>query len=306
MNPGPVRAAAERRPRRVTWLLAMSVAAGVAHLTHLALGSALAERAAWSGRAADPLYLPRPAVLRRLGLGHHEMLSDLVAARANVYFGGQLASPGDLGSLARALDTAIELDPRFHRLYLRAAAMLVYNGQNFSADALQAANRVLERGAREFPEDWELPFQLGFNLLFELPKLVGEDDARVLDWRQQGVDALRRAAGLDGAPPWLANLAARMLTRQGGEELAIRHLEQTFALTSNEETRQQIGRRLAELRGRHRALELEAAAAELRREQAERFPYAPEAFSIIAGARRFSRFDDPPQGASPSAPISKR
>jgi hypothetical protein len=296
----------------VPWLLAISAAAGVAFLTQRALGLALAERATWS-RGADPLYLPRPAALRLLGLGHHEMMSDLVAARANVYFGAQLASHGTQGSLARALDTAIALDPRFHRLYLRAAAMLVYTGQSFTVEALLAANRVLARGAREFPEDWELPFQLGFNLLFELPKLTGEDDARVPDWRQQGVDALRQAAGLDGAPPWLANLAARMLTRQGGEELAIRHLEQTFALTSNEETRQEIGRRLGELRGRHLAAELEADAAQLRREHAERFPYAPEAFAIIAGARRFSRFEDDP--ASPAslppfpaaeAPTSKR
>ena len=90
-------------------------------------------------------------------------------------------------------DTAVALDPRFHRLYLRGAAMLVYGGGTISVDSLLAANQLLQRGMREFPGDWELPFQRGFNLLFELPKLVGESDPRVPDWRQEGVEALRRA-----------------------------------------------------------------------------------------------------------------
>jgi len=250
-----------------------------------ALNGALALRAGWP-RDADTLLLPRPGVLRLLSLGHPEMASDLVAARANVYFGTQLATRGDQRRLAEALQTAVDLDPRFHRLYLRGAAMLVYNGQALSVEALTAANQLLARGERAFPDDWELPFQRGFNLLFELPKLTGEDDPRVPDWRQQGVDALRQAATLDGAPPWLANLAARLLTKEGGEELAIRNLEQTYAVTSNEETRAEIARKLSELRQRHAASELAQGAAALARAVAERYPYAPEAFSVIEGPRQ--------------------
>ena len=252
--------------------------------TARALDAALSLRAAWP-READSFLLPRAGVLRLLSLGHPEMASDLVAARANVYFGTQLALRGEQRRLAQALETAVDLDPRFHRLYLRGAAMLVYNGQAFSADALAQANHLLERGEREFPADWELPFQRGFNLLFELPKLTGEDDPRVPDWRQRGVDALRQAATLDGAPPWLANLAARMLTKEGGEELAIRNLEQTYAVTSNEETRAEIARRLSELRQRHAAAELAEGATALARDVAARYPYAPEAFSVVEGPR---------------------
>ena len=253
--------------------------------TGRALNAALALRAGWP-RDADTLLLPRPGVLRLLSLGHPEMASDLVAARANVYFGTQLATRGDQRRLAEALQTAVDLDPRFHRLYLRGAAMLVYNGQAFSVEALTAANQLLARGERAFPDDWELPFQRGFNLLFELPKLTGEDDPRVPDWRQQGGDALRQAATLDGAPPWLANLAARLLTKEGGEELAIRNLEQTYAVTSNEETRAEIARKLSELRQRHAASALAEGAAALARAVAERYPYAPEAFSVIEGPRQ--------------------
>jgi hypothetical protein len=271
-------------PRALTWAVAVTAAVLIVAGTVHALKAALALRAAWP-RDADTLLLPRPGVLRLLSFGHPEMASDLVAARANVYFGTQLATRGDQRRLAQALETAVDLDPRFHRLYLRGAAMLVYNGQAFTVDTLTEANHLLERGERAFPDDWELPFQRGFNLLFELPKLTGEDDPRVPDWRQRGVDALRQAATLDGAPPWLANLAARLLTKEGGEELAIRDLEQTYALTSNEETRAEIARKLSELRQRHAAAALAEDAAALARAVAERYPYAPEAFSIIEGPR---------------------
>jgi len=303
----PAPEAAAFTPRRLAlWVAALTAIAATALTTRLALREALAQQASWP-RDADRSYLPRSTVLRRLALGHHEMAADLVAARANVYFGSQIASRGEPRWLEQALDTAIELDPQFHRLYLRAATMLVYTGQPFTVPALLSANRFLERGGLAFPDDWELPFQRGFNLLFELPRLAGEDDPRVAEWRQRGVDALRQAARLDGAPPWLASLAARMLTRQGGEELAIHHLEETFAQTSNEETRVEIARRLGELRGHGRAAALQEFAAQLAREIDARFPYAPESFSIIVGPRQFSRGDDlhdpsrsPVPGAAPN------
>src|SRR5207247_6992164 len=125
---------------------------------------------------------------RVLSLGHPEMAADLIAARTNVYFGTQIASHGEHRLLGEALETAVELDPRFHRMYLQGAAMLVYTGKEFSVEALTRANALLERGERVFPGDWELPFQRGFNLLFELPKVAGEDEPRVPEWREQGVE----------------------------------------------------------------------------------------------------------------------
>jgi hypothetical protein len=270
----------------VRWVPLVLLGAGFAVIvltTRASLRTASALRATWP-READTQVLPSAAALRIASVGHHEMAADLLAARANVYFGTQIGSRGEQRWLADMLNRAADLDPHFHRIYLRGAAMLVYNGRAITVESLLAADRLLERGIREFPGDWELPFQRGFNLLFELPKLVGEDDPRVLDWRQRGVDALRDATLLDGSPPWLANLAARMLTAQGGEELAIRHLERTFEVTSNPETRAEITRKLAALRGRRRADELRAGAAALE-QVARHYPYAPEAFSLLLGPR---------------------
>lgn len=278
------------RPKPIAVAAASVVILIVFSVTRQGLRSALALRATWP-REVDTLYLPPASVLAAASLGHREMAADLVAARANVYFGSQVASRGEHRWLARYLETAADLDPHFHRLYQRGAAMLVYTGRDFTVEALLAAIHLLERGRHAFPDDWELPFQLGFNLLFELPRLVGEDDPRVADWRQQGVEALRQATLLDGVPPWLPNLAARMLTKQGSQELAVRHLEQIFASTNNAETRAEILHKLRDLRGRQLALELTEGAAALEKLVAERYPYAPEAFSLLLGPRIGSGID---------------
>ena len=253
-------------------------------VTRFTLMHALSLRAAWPTEA-DTLSLPTASALRAASLGHTELAADLVAARTNVYFGAQLAARGEHRWLDRYLNTALDLDPAFHGLYRRGATMLVYTGKEFSVDALLAADRLLARGVRAFPSDWEIWFQMGFNLLFELPPLAGEDDPRVPEWRQRGVEALRQATLLDGVPPWLPNLAAQMLTRQGGDALALRHLEQTYAVTNDPAAREQITRKLKTLRGSALADQLAREADELHHLIEERYPYAPESFSLIAGPR---------------------
>src|SRR4051812_18399622 len=108
-------------------LVVLAVAGGFAAVvggTAHALSRALALRSSWPPEL-DTLAIPRSGLLRVLSLGHPEMASDLIAARANVYYGSQVQARGEPRMLAAALETAIELDPRFHRLYVRGAAMLV-------------------------------------------------------------------------------------------------------------------------------------------------------------------------------------
>jgi len=278
--------AAPGRPRAHPLAAALTVVVVLLLLaaTRATLMATLARRAAWPAED-DTLALPTSTAVRIASLGHTELAADLIAARTNVYFGAQIAGRGDHRWLERYLNTALDLDPQFHGLYRRGATMLVYTGKEFSVDALLAADRILARGVRAFPSDWEIWFQQGFNLLFELPPLAGEDDPRVPGWRQRGVEALRQATLLDGVPPWLPNLAAQMLTKQGGDALALRHLEQSYAVTSDPATREQIRHKLEALKGTALAAELAREAADLRRLVDERYPYAPEAYSLIAGPR---------------------
>jgi hypothetical protein len=242
-------------------------------------------RASWPAEA-DLMYLPPSSTLRWLALGHTELAADLVAARANVYYGTQLMSKQPRNLLDRYVNTAIDLDPRFQRLYASGAAMILYYGGTITADTVLKANAVLERGIKVFPTDWTLYFQLGFNKFFELANAAGADDPRVPAWRQEGVEALRQASLFDGVPYWLPGLAARLLTKQGAEELAVRQLEQAYAVTSNEQTREEIRLKLQRLKNQHLLREMEEGRRQFEALIREGYPYAEESFGVLMGPRQ--------------------
>jgi hypothetical protein len=252
--------------------------------TGVSLQHLTALRAGWPPEA-DTFYMPSANTLRVASLGHSELAADVIASRAYVYFGTQIALKGQHRWTARYVNTALDLDPHYHRLYLSGPAMLIYNGRVISIDGLLEANKILERGMKIYPLDWELMFQLGFNLMFELPGQTGEDDPRVPGWRDRGIELLRQTALFEGVPSWLPNLVARMLSRRGRDELAIRHLEQAYAVAS-EEGRREIRGKLAHLRALNRAQQLEEERKRFEQLLQNGYPYAPEAFSVIAGPRR--------------------
>jgi hypothetical protein len=257
---------------------------GLGTLTFLCLAHTTRLRDTWPPEA-DTFYLPPSSALRVASLRHNELLADLIHARANVYFGTQLHARVPTKWLVQYLDAAMNLDPKFQRLYLAGAAMLIYNGQRITPDMVLAAIHVLERGRKAFPFEWEFPFQIGFNLLFELPQDAGEDDPRVPGWRQQGVEMLRQSALYEGIPYFVPNLVARMLTKSGADDLAIRHLEQAYAVATNPEARTQIRNKLFGLRGKQFSEQLEENLRVYRSMIEERFPDAPEAFSLVVGPR---------------------
>jgi hypothetical protein len=269
----------------------LAVLAGLGVLAVIAaFGLARAERlrADWPPEA-DTFYLPPSSALRVVSLRHTELLADLLHARANVYFGTQLHARLPTKWLAKYLHTAIDMDPNFQRLYLAGAAMLVYNGQRITPDMVLAANGVLERGRKAFPFEGEFPFQIGFNFLFELPQDAGEDDPRVPGWRQRGVELLRQAALFENVPYFLPNLVARMLTKSGADDLAIRHLEQAYAVATNPEARRQIKGKLAALRGQQMSEQLEGRLRAFEELVGDRLPGSPEAFALVVGPRLTAR-----------------
>lgn len=263
---------------------AMLVMLACLFIAHLGLGRANRLRATWPPEA-DTFYLPPSSSLKVASLGHSELAADLIHARANVYFGTQMHARVPTKWLASYLHVAIDLDPKFQRLYLAGAAMLIYNGQRITPEMVLPAIDVLERGHKAFPFEWEYPFQIGFNYLFELPQDAGEDDPRVPGWRQKGVDSLRQAALYEGVPYYIPNLVARMLTKQGADDLAVRHLEQAYAVATNPDARTQIRNKLIALHAQRASSQLEEGLQAYRRLIDERFPYAPEAFSVITGPR---------------------
>jgi hypothetical protein len=247
-----------------------------------------AARATWPAEV-DMLYLPSPVALRLASMGHHEMVADLLAARTNIYFGDQISLKGEQRWLSWYVNSILDLDPYFEPLYLRGAVMLVYSTRDMSINNLLDANKILERGIVIFPTSWELYFQLGFHLAYEMPPLVAANDPRKPLWRKAGTEALRKAAIFDNVPSWLPVLVAGMMTESGERELAIKHLERVYASTADEQTRLEIQGQLNKLVGAQYALGFEENAKKFKKMVASRFPYAPEAFSVVSG-RRFTPF----------------
>jgi hypothetical protein len=272
------------RRRLGTAFAVLAIFAGLAAASALCLARAERLRGEWPPEA-DTYYLPPSSALRVASLRHNELAADLIHARANVYFGTQLNARVPTKWLANYLHTAMDLDPRFDRLYLSGAAMLIYNGQRISPDMVLAATQVLERGSKALPFEWEFPFQIGFNYLYELPQDAGEDDPRVPGWRQRGVEYLRQAALYEGVPYYVPNLVARMLTKSGADDLAIRHLEQSYAVATNPEARAQIRNKLLALRGQRLTEQLEESVRTFDKMVSHRMTGSPEAFALVAGPR---------------------
>jgi tetratricopeptide (TPR) repeat protein len=271
------------------WLLATAGVVAVAAATFSARAGALSQREKWPSEV-DELYLPPVAVISRASLGHTEFMSDLVSARLNVYFGDQISTRGRQRWLHYYVNAATDLDPYFEALYLRGATMMVYKGEAFTLEMFKEAEKILEKGTRFFPNNWNLWFQLGFNRAFEMTQLVPKDSESFHAFQREGTEALRRATLFEGVPSHIAMLVSTMLTKSGKRDLAIEHLKRTYAISSDPKAREQIGSRLKSLLGEQYRDTYADEAAQLQTTVVERFPYAPEGFSIILGQRGVSPF----------------
>jgi tetratricopeptide (TPR) repeat protein len=130
----------------------------------------------------------------------------------------------------RALDVITTLDPKFVRVYEAGGVALVT-----LVVLVEESNRILEKGIQYNPDYWALPFLLGFNYYFEL-----HDDAKAADY-------IAKASRLQGAPEYLAQLAARLYVSAREPQIAIDFLAQMYEQTSDENVKSVLERRLKEV-----------------------------------------------------------
>jgi len=180
--------------------------------------------------------LPAP-VLKLAALGYRNLVADWLFSRTLSFHGGQLAQKAPINDetyriIYRRLDVASELDPYFVDPYFFGQAVLTWG-----AGMPQEANRLLDRGRRYRPDDWIIPFFMGFNAFYFL-----HDNA-------QAAAYLMEASRHPGSPPFAALLAARLASQSGGTGMSIEFLQQLAAQTEDPATRRQIQRRLEALKG---------------------------------------------------------
>jgi hypothetical protein len=237
---------------------------------------------------ADQLYLPRPSALKHMALGHHELAADLVLVRAIIYFGSQLSGERDYRWLDSYLDTILRLDPKWRTPYRWAGVATMYDGREITNEHVMQSSHFLQRGVEEFPDDWELPFMLGTNYLFELKT---DNPAQRAEWRRIGGEYIRHAALVGGAPSWVPLLAATVLRQEGDEQAAIKHLEEVYASTTDEKTREEVRNRLIALHGKVDIQELERARVAFMSAWQSSAPYVPPDLFVVLGAPPSPRLD---------------
>lgn len=179
--------------------------------------------------------LPRPDIARYLSLGFRAVVADLYWIGAVNYFGDQRNSRVAYGELSNYLELILALDPDFEYAYLFGGMALPWNKGKGWVNIDEAIS-ILERGAKRFPNDWRLRFQLAFTYS---------------EYRQRYKDAgnqLAAAAVLAGAPEYLGRLAARMYAATGDYDGALSIVEQLAGSIDDPRIRDGMLRRSEEIR----------------------------------------------------------
>ncbi len=152
--------------------------------------------------------LPRGEYLKPALLGYHHLGADVLWLRLLQVLGKKKNTADEYEWLYHALDVVTTLDPQYAYAYYVGGVVLT----NY-ANRVDLSNRLLKKGHRENPGEWNLPFLLGHNHYF------------VLGDATKGAAYIGKAARTSGAPDFLPGLATRMHAEAGNPEVALEFLE---------------------------------------------------------------------------------
>ena len=188
---------------------------------------------------ADEDLLVQGKDLKGYSLGFEGLIADWYWFRSLQYIGDKIAKSkqkavniGDLRFLNPKLlypllDNATSIDPRFMAGYSYGAIVL-------PAIDNEQAIKIIEKGIRNDPEDWQFYKYLGY-----------------IHWQskdfKKAAEAYKKGAEIKGAPNWMKTMAARM-TSQGGERETARVIyQQLFDQAEDSQTKENAQARLLQL-----------------------------------------------------------
>jgi hypothetical protein len=152
--------------------------------------------------------LPRGEHLKPALLGYHHLGADLLWLQLLQVWGKKKNTNNEYEWIYHVLDVITTLDPQYaYAYYVGGVALTNY------ANRPDLSNRLLEKGHVANPDEWNLPFLLGYNHYFAF------GDAT------KGAEYIGRAAQTPRAPDFLPGLATRMHAEGGNPEAALQFLE---------------------------------------------------------------------------------
>lgn len=247
----------------------------------------LAERQSVESGVEEP-FAPSPEAAPYVSLGYREVTADLFWIRLTGYFGGDRNTATGIAGL---VDAVTALDPQFHRPYEWGARAMTLAHEGVDQSTYLHAIAVLQRGMRQFPDDWRLPYLAG---QIYTQDLETKDPAQRRAWDDKGTLLVEAAIRKPGAPAEAAEWAAVMRTKLGEHERAVRELREMLLVTEDSKARDALIQRLAKLENAN-ADELAAEILETRRrfdvEWHRERPSLPASMYILLGPHVKPGFD---------------
>jgi tetratricopeptide (TPR) repeat protein len=161
-----------------------------------------------------------PAPLGRAVAGFDAAAADFHYIRFANYWGYQLVHGRHFQNLAPLVELITDLDPRFKPCYELGALALGDAGQP------DEAARLLDKGARQAPDDYWYPYQAGMILFF-----YSDDFVRAARY-------FEAAARKPNAPPEAGYMAGRMYQKSKRTDLAIRTWRRIYQEAKDRSIRQ--------------------------------------------------------------------
>jgi hypothetical protein len=233
-------------------------------------------------------FVPSPEAAPFVSLGYRELVADLLWVRLTGYFGGDANTAQGIGAM---VDAIVTLDPAFHRVYDYGANAMTLARYGVDQSTYLHAIAILERGAKQFPDDYRLPLDAGEMYTLDLQT---DDPAQRRAWDDKGTLLVETAVRKPGAPAQAADFAAVMRTKLGQHDRAVRELREMLLVTDDAAGRQRLIDRLASLEHDN----ADEIAAEIYEER-DRFesawkrerPQIPASMYILLGPHLPARFD---------------
>lgn len=195
-------------------------------LAFLALAGAFLSARRLEGRAVDrvertePIFFPRPEILRPALLGLTGLAADLTWIRTVQYFGGRMERREAFPQLYQLADMTTSLDPHFLDAYVYGGLFLTIVKQYSNAIA------IYEKGITANPTAWQIPHDLGRLYFLEL-----HDYSRALHYWEI-------TDRLPGRPHYIPRFLIRLRAKSGHVETALELWQQMLVHSDNKDVRE--------------------------------------------------------------------
>lgn len=186
-------------------------------------------RPRWAG-TEGARYLELATQARPALLGFDALAADVVWLEAIQYLADRMRAEQDLSGFYAFVDAATEFDPRYQHVYWFGGTALVALDRR-----PDEAVRLLEKGRRAIPDDWQIPYLLGYTHLFYY-----QDYATAADY-------IEEAARKVGRPTFYPRLAAKLRAQTGDPDAALAFLDEMRRSASDPAFRAGIEARMREV-----------------------------------------------------------